>query len=224
MTTPLNRRSFLARSLTALAAAPLLVKAALSQKPTLKSTEWTVDLHGQPPLHLFSMEVQGAAIKVPSNRHRCLRIRQADGSSPDRIRYLGEWDGTFKLERGCTNPAWILADLYERSGIEPDWVIKRHWDSWLYRSGAQRLLRPVLNWQMLYHWGVWCDEPVWHTIRGERSDGAARFAVNVVCHTQKDIDSLRETLRMHCLNWQSTDPRYRTSWPGVVYEHRERAV
>ena len=81
-----------------------------------------------------------------------------------------------------------------------------------------------LNWRMLYHWGQWCDELVSsfrvrivngiNVCHGE-SEWAPRFAVNTVPHTHEDMVTLRETLRMHCLSWQSRDPRYRTSYPGV---------
>ena len=33
----------------------------------------------------------------------------------------------------------------------------------------------------------------------------------------KDMSNLREHLRMEFLAWKATDPRYRTSWPGIPY-------
>ena len=145
--------------------------------------------------------------------------------------YHGDWDGvSFKEEVGCTNPAFILADLMERTGARPDWVT-----GFPALDYAGRETDPsLLHWRMLYDWGSACDELIMATparLYGE-SDLAfgtrvheqarlrPRFTVNTICSTHEDMVTLRETLRMHCLSWQSTDPRYRTSWPGLPLSAR----
>jgi hypothetical protein len=160
--------------------------------------------------------VNGPAIKVPSNRvmwpHDDVFRREWVMVS----RYIGDWDGTFKLARGCTNPAYILADLYDRAREgrlpEPDWVLQ---DSVGF-----------LDWQMLYDFGRWCDETVVGTgvvitngsaVHTRLNAFTPRLTVHAALVNEEQIDGLRETLRMHCLSWQSTDPRYRTSWPGISY-------
>ncbi len=165
--------------------------------------------------------VEGLAIKVPSNRWRT-----AIHTTPTRVfshyayHYDSDWDGTFKLECGCANPAYVLADLCNRARpeiSEPDWVLQ---DS-----------VGLLDWRMLYRWGCHCDELVatsgWEMVSAREtrrwvgnpkiSRPTVRCVVNAVCPTLEDERQLRETLRMHCLQWQSTDPRYRTSWPDIPY-------
>jgi hypothetical protein len=259
MNMPINRRSFLA----SLLAAPAALWAATcgTSKPTPQAK--TVAFDGKPltPVHsaeighqLQSKEwmVQGLAIKVPSNRYSYLPPSTV--CTPENFEqqlaqaqhlYIGEWDGTFILEKGCTNPAYILADLYERTGAEPDWAVADRSVPASFAAmpmvtgGVLQLLKPRLNWQMLYDWGRFCDELVtgWQIKEGSRLDDglmifqfttpgcrdgwveqvAPRFTVNTACYTQEDLEELRQNLRMHCLSWQSTDPRYRTSWPGIPY-------
>ncbi len=127
-----TRRSFLRNALAAVCAAPLLVRAAFAAKPdSIYGPTKVIGDWGRPVC-------EPAAIKVPSNRvlvvdhDRVLRDGMGDWAYVPR--YVGDWDGTFKLEP-CTNPAYILADLLERDGHEP-------------------------NWQELYRWGRFCDEPV----------------------------------------------------------------
>lgn len=149
--------------------------------------------------------VQGLSIKVPFNR-----IISLNHFAPV---YVGDWDGTFKLEAGCSNPAYILADLMERTAPDsrphlPDWVVDDE--------------KGVLNWPMLYNWGCWCDELVGASSQIPEGDVlvssyGTRFTTNTVCQTREDMERLRDDLRMRCLHWQSTDPRYRTSWPGIPY-------
>jgi hypothetical protein len=179
--------------------------------------------------------VKGLAVKVPSNRYYvedCDAIAR-DGYHPGinaSYRYFGDWDGTFKLERGCSNPAYILADLLEREGetspshsIGGDWVTNDRTRPWLP------------NWQMLYDWGVHCDQPQkgsricdpaspdiqWISpaaaLMGYGNTSGPRMTVNTIVSTPEEMSRLRETLRMHCLRWQSTDPRYRTSYPVISY-------
>lgn len=128
-----SRRVFLKR-LALVAAAPFAAKALARQEiaplpapePLPRNPAWIAH-------DLF--EAQGLAIKVPSNRHLYWDYVSTGGARPFMVTYHGEWNGTFKEERGCTNPAYILADLMEQSGQSPDW-------------GS------------IYQWGVWCDETV----------------------------------------------------------------
>lgn len=226
-----TRRQFLCSSILGLAAAPLVAKA-LSAPTT--STGWVGDSGGvgvAGPAYVL-----GLAIKVPSNRFVVERYRNLRPGQitlgrlpfvrdPDEVRYEGVWDGTFKLERGCSNPAYILADLYERTGAEPDWALAVRPSispfAPMVMGGMYKLLKPRLDWEMLYAWGVWADELTeqWVQCEGDfRPLGwATRFTVNTLCATHEDMVQLRETLRMHCLSWQATDERYRTSWPGIEH-------
>ena len=227
-----TRRSFLITSLTALAAAPLLAKAALSPKPTEVS-----DFVDSPAPGQWGVLVRGVAIKVPSNRyHHDYATYDED---PIGHYYHGSWDGTYKIEEGCTNPAWILADLYERTNTEPDWAVAAQPSfSPFGRLGVEQLLRPQLNWQMLYDWGVWCDEvvaygidPIPHSCGPCRLQPHRTWSIEepigprlsfcTVCDTRDEMVRARETIRKHCLNWQSIDPRYRTSWRGENGERWE---
>lgn len=225
--TPQSRRAFLGH-LAGLAAAPFaaagLARAATPAPASVvrKPVEWIIP---------SDEEVLGRAIKAPSNRIAYWAMhtngRPKDGV-PDHYQYWGDWDGTFKLERDCTNPAYILADLYERTGEEPDWAVARHYSPGDYPSATWQLLKPSLDWEMLYHWGMWCDEIVtdgWEVIcpgsipSGPHcrtgGDPCPRLVVYGLCANNKERERLWEMLRMHCLRWQSTDLRYRTSWPGV---------
>jgi hypothetical protein len=216
-----TRRQFLARSLAALAAAPLIAKAAFAAKQPPNTALPGTAADSQSPLPI---RVEGLAIKVPSNREHIAWINP-DGTEGRDISYVGPWDGTFKLEQRCTNPAYILADLYEQSGTKPDWALAARFVEPVTGKDYSSLFAPALNWRMLYDWGRHCDETVVHLGDFYYPEGALypvsrsgpRFTVNTVCHTSEEMDLLREDLRMHCLNWQSTDPRYRTSWPGVAY-------
>lgn len=210
--TPTSRRAFLKR-LALVAAAPFAVKALARQEiaplpapePLPRNPAWIAH-------DLF--EAQGLAIKVPSNRHLYWDYVSTGGARPFMVTYHGDWDGTFKPERGCTNPAYILADLYERTGEEPDWVVSSQAE--LIRTFGSTE-KPHLNRQLIYDWGQWCDEPVWHChLDGHRYGGASRFVINTTVSTPEEMTTLRDSLRMHCLRWQSTDPRYRTSYPVIT--------
>lgn len=222
----ISRRAFLVTMLAAPAALVALSKAT-AKPPT--PVKWVI-----PPLS----EILGpgydrplfGAIKVSSNRW-CYDYATADEDSVGHY-YHGDWDGTFKLESGCTNPAYILADLTERLGGGHDWVT--HGGRLDY--AGRETDRNMLNWQMIYDYGVWCDELItgYQVTDGNLTSAIARtgacpptvwwkhvsaprMTVKRVCQTHEQMVALHETLRMHCLQWQSTDSRYRTSWPGVPY-------
>ncbi len=242
MNTPSTRRSFLRNAVVGVAAAPLLVKAAMDQKIEPKKLYPYRGEEGD-VINLYSLDGPpgqwGEAIKVPSNRMPCCGICLPSGARYMAHTYMGDWDGTFKLESGCTNPAWVLADLYERTGTELDWVVARKMSVSLYEpwvmSGISQLLKPQLDWQMLYDWGRFCDElvgPASQLVREREGNlieilpqpvvwrelpWSVRFTVDVPCRIQEERDQLRNDLRMYCLSWQSQDSRYRTSWPGIPY-------
>ena len=103
------------------------------------------------------------------------------------MRYHGEWDGTFKNERGCSNPAFIYADLVEQTGGE-------------------------VNWQEVYQWGRYCDEPadgVNLNCNGIREDGSPiwmgsrmepshpRFTVNAALYSERQKTDLTDTLEFY---------------------------
>ena len=116
-----TRRQFLNRLLLAAGATPLAAHA-LTQPPAQLDTPhklkpgWTME-----PRQDIDLTVRGVAVKVPSNRI-WFEDRESiyrDGYWPGRNAYHvyhRDWDGTFNMERDCTNPAYILADLYERTG------------------------------------------------------------------------------------------------------------
>lgn len=216
-----TRRAFLARLAAAAGLTALAARANAGHSLSYTTQKQAIDC-------------TGVAIKVPSNRlvhYGCtydeLMRKRALGEwvSPSAITYEGNWDGTFRLECGCTNPAYILADLYERMGAEPDWAIGEMWYKPSRSGWVENVYR--LNWAILYDWGRFCDElvPVGLEYRGgteplhalTNRHSAPRFTVETVCQTREDMDRLREELRMHCLSWQSQDPRYRTSYPGIPY-------
>ncbi len=219
----MHRRTFL-HSLLGLAAVPVAFKALGSDKLAIKDDA---------PINLkpASFALDGVAIKVPSNRmrHWASHLNGApERGVPDHHYYAGDWDGkTFKLERGCSNPAYILADLYSRTGETPNWVVARKLRPSLFGpmvlDGMNQLLKPELDWQMLADWGRHCDELTLDTAAytaymtsyalGASRRVGPRFTVNTICSTREEMVALREILRMHCLRWQSTDPRYRTSYP-----------
>ena len=225
----MKRRQFLTAVL-GLASAPLALRAAGSNLPTTvlpQPIPCGTPLPPPLPPSQRAYQIEGLAIKVPSNRFLAhdIEATRRDGFWPHHYSYCyaGNWDGTFKLERGCTNPAFILADLIEKTGQlgKGDWVT--HYRVW--RDDGTDY--SVLNWQMLLDWGMWCDEPkaTWsesgycNKSESPQSDGrwVAQLDACRFISTRTQADELRETLRMHCLRWQSTDPRYRTSWPGVPY-------
>lgn len=167
------------------------------------------------------------AVKVPSNRTHLAGFN-ADGTEWRDIVYLGPWDGTFRLEYSCTNPAYVLADLYGRTGAQVDWVVApKTWHRMPTKEGPFGY-GPPLNWQMIYDYGRWCDEVVeadgvGEMIRGEKGSitwpttaGSPRFTVSLRSTSPTALETSRQVLRMHCLHWQSTDPRYRTSYPGIA--------
>jgi hypothetical protein len=192
-----TRRQFLTRLLAA-ASIPLVARA-LPQPPIMLP-----DGGPQP--------YKGPAIKVPSNRYYVedvmdiYRNGYRPGINPC-YRYVGEWDGTFKLEVGCTNPAWVWLYLCERAYPgRPRRVAAEI---------SQRISCGEVNYRMLYDWGKWADEPLDDpsVLRGKITRSIRMIASTENCHTHADLVALRETLRMYCLQWQSTDPRYRTSYP-----------
>lgn len=230
MSTPTTRRAFLGH-IAALAAAPLALRAAAASNPPAagapEPTPFTVV-----PATDADLRAMGY-VKVPSNRVAMGKWTPEAGIYRQWHEYHGDWDGTFRWERGCTNPAYVLADLYHRTGAEPDWVSSLRGVMIVGQEATPTGF--YLNWQTLYDWGRHCDEVVtashdlptseWphHWVlfgrgaRGEiRSDRTGpRFTVKLEPGT--DLESARRVLRMYCLKWQSTDPRYRTSWPGVPY-------
>ena len=211
-----TRRQFLTNLLAA-AGIPLVARASYSlPKPTKKQAIPCIMLPDGGP-----QPYKGPAIKVPSNRYwiedrgDICRNGYHPGTNAF-YRYFGDWDGTFKLEEGCTNPAYILADLTERLGIDHDFAIHRGRGPLVNECGW---IRSPLNWQMLYDWGRHCDEPLDDpdVLDGKITRSIRMIASTENCHTHADLVALRQTLRMYCLQWQATDPRYGTSWPGVPY-------
>ncbi len=198
-----SRRSFL-HSLALLAAAPLAARALVKAPSDIAPSPGVVELASQAYL------LHGVGIKVPSNR--LPTIVRIDLYHPHRVGqeghcYVGDWDGTFRTERGCSNPAWVWYHL-----LEKEW------------PGGP------LSLQMLYDYGVWCDqlvlEPVtprdrsvrWHSPdgHGEPYTLRPRSEVNVICRTPEETDRLRDDLRMGFLSWRAGDPRWRRSWPVEV--------
>lgn len=208
----MNRRSFLA-SLTGLAAAPFALRASYTLPTTV--VPQAIPCGSSPP----PVRAGERGIKVPSNRFHWFAPHDngRPRHEPDHHTYEGDWDGTFKLERGCTNPAYVLADLIERTG-SMDWVTHRPDPHGIYGYTPF-----ALNWPMLYDWGRVCDELVDNPATLEFPNGSTstmwrmgfgpRWTVSNACLTSPDQDRLRETLRMHCLKWQATDPRYQRSFP-----------
>lgn len=134
--TTTSRRSFLRNALAAVCAAPLLVRAAFAAKEPQYILGIDRALSGVESLNQYAVTAVGAAIKVPSNRRRsALYVGPSGQAVYNDICYDGDWDGTFKLEPGCSNPAYLLADLIEREGGRP-------------------------HWPQIYWWGRHCDEPV----------------------------------------------------------------
>lgn len=174
--TTTNRRSFLRNALAAVCAAPLLVRAAFTARPAAPLVRddaidpaLTKRVWESSP---FARELSGAAIKVPSNRHPCYDYVSTGGAQPFMIHYEGNWDGTFKLEP-CDNAAYVLADLLERSGQEP-------------------------NWQELYRWGRFCDEPVIDWNNGapqiDPPKWEPRFECNAALGSVAEQQRLKDTL------------------------------
>ena len=221
----MNRRTFLRTAAIGAAAAPALVKVlGVKDTPQIDLTVTTYQLDSK-------VRYAPGVIKVPSNRwNRCVGDVHIEGQPVATVvEYVGDWDGTFKRERGCTNPAWILADLYEWTRAEPDRMLAAKVpfsaSASMVMDGLSQLLKPQLDWQMLYHWGQWCDEIAedWtcmsdapgghHTEHSSGVSDRTRFTCSAVCYTSAEVVQLRETLRMYCLSWQAGDPRYRTSYP-----------
>jgi hypothetical protein len=199
-----TRRQFLTRLLAA-AGIPLIARALPQSQP--QSLLMLPDGGPRP--------YKGPAIKVPSNRY-WVEDREdicRNGYHPGTnafYRYFGDWDGTFKLERGCSNPAYILADLITRGAPAED----QH---------------ALVDWKAIYDYGRYCDElvPDWMVMYDEedlRTEASVaqkqdtgclqpRFTVNTVCRTAGEADGLRDNLRMRFICWKATDPRYRRSFP-----------
>lgn len=209
MTTPITRRRWLG-SLAALVAAPFAAKlVARSSFPSVSAAD-TLRSHVEPGSYF----VRGLTIKVPSNRMpmRCV----LDVHNPHRVgqewhEYLGDWDGvTFKDEAGCSNPAFVYADLVERSYPGHGPVPRTCWQF------------TESEWRALHAWGVWCDELVtdWYEQWGPGSATIGgghtwrpRFTVNAFVHTNAERAALKNDLHMRFLAWKAGDERYRTSWP-----------
>ncbi len=203
MSNPTSRRHFL-QSL-------LAIPAVLAATKGLGATRVSPTIYkggGITPTPPFSVMVGGLSIKVPSNRRMFWAQYYANDPKygVDHHYYQGEWDGSFKLESGCSNPSFILADLMIRDGENPDW--KAHYD-----------------------FGVWCDELTTSHIRWIDENGGFnranatysegrinRFSVNTVCRHQMDRMVLKQRIQMEFTHWKSTDPRYRKSWPGIDKE------
>ncbi len=172
-----------------------------------------------------------AGIKVPSNRYTVThKVLDYAGRETITVRhaYYGDWDGTFKVEQGCSNPAYILASLlqpecddYNRARVAVSSIA----------TNAK-----TLDWNAIYHWGQFCDEMVldietcdlnlskdgWYSTASSAT-WAPRFEVNTIVKTAAEGAKLREELRMHFLSWREEDPRYRRSIP-VPYRGVKRSV
>src|SRR4051812_27961516 len=106
MTTPHSRRQFLT-TLAGLAVAPFVASRALAAA----KTEPTLDITTI-PLKSEVTYARSRSILVPSNRYLVedWDSIKREGYHPGRNvyhRYHGDWDGTLKLETGCTNPAYV---------------------------------------------------------------------------------------------------------------------
>jgi hypothetical protein len=215
MNTPITRKHFLT-TLAGLIAVPFVASRALGAAKAPKAPN---TLLTSTPLRITILPVReydengNRLIKVPSNRY-LVEDRESicrDGYHPGHNvyhAYHGDWDGTFKLEQGCTNPAWVLNDLVRgNDGRIPEGVQPSEFNPFA-----------------LYDWGVACDQP------GDRHSTVITFdgtvaktpympslSVDSSLYTVGRETELRDRLRMFFLAWKSTDPRYRTSWPGIPY-------
>ncbi len=223
MTTPTSRRSFIT-TLAGLTVAPFIaarVLASTRSAPTSCLSE-PFDTHTFPGVPQRSFVVAGRAIKVPSNRLWVEDVEAIcrDGYHPYQNayhRYVGHWDGTLKLERGCANPAWIWLDLCERA----------------YSNRPKRLAAEIavgitddtkqgrLDLRDLYDFGCWCDELTYgitnEAFERRKRNGQGfpasemadfvgwmpRFSLNVVLPTQQDEDAMRDNLRFQFVHWRA---------------------
>ncbi len=211
-----TRRTFLTR-LLGLATLPFAARALGKAAPV------TADVGCTPEMAKLASNaylVQGIGIKVPSNRFYCYDSHPTPRNWHE---YVGEWDGTFKVEQGCTNPAFILAHLIEQSGTGTD----------AWHRGNQ-LVAWSMDWKAIYDYGRHCDElvidietehlnPRWMGGAEQTHYWAPRFEVNTVVKTAAEGAKLREELRMHFLSWRAEDPRYRRSIP-IPYQGVKRSV
>lgn len=222
-----SRRTFL-KHLALVAAAPFAAKAlARQESASLPTSTLTPPIAVCGGYQNVPFRAEGLLIKVPSNR---VAIAPTSSTMPKHA-YIGDWDGTFKEERGCSNPAYVLADLYERTGEEPDWVVADKSvpasiaGGPMIMTGMMQLLKPRLNWQMFYDWGVWADKMVSdltpEAITTLRNTGRSCCEVNRPCCNREQMISLRKDLRMDFLCWQGTDSRYRTSYPVTAATSRD---
>lgn len=214
-----SRRSFL-HSLGLLAFAPVALSRALTSRPPIKVIHHDVvtpdmeKLMGEPLLSPEASRVfveKGRTIKVPSNRYTLTRKVMHPTGEVATVEhfYYGDWDGTFKLEEGCTNPAYVLADL------------ETHHRLTTLNGGY---FGAPLDWRALYDYGCHCDELIVDPesfAGGGPAYGATmwkpRRVIDPVCVSPAETDDLREVLRMRFMVWKATDPRYRRSFPGIPY-------
>lgn len=202
MTTPITRSRFLA-TLAGLVAAPFVASRALAAaKVALAPLDLTVITI---PLDSKIRYVK-RPILVPSNRYLVedVEFTRENGFHPGRSishHYYGHWDGTLKLEAGCTNPAYVLADLSSRDECGTQWGDAAH--------------------SALYDWGFWCDQPVvnWPSMLNRtKPDPAYVWHPRHTIHTLYIAEGdLRHSLETHFKVWKATDERYRKSWPGIPY-------
>lgn len=194
--TPQSRRSFLT-TLAGLVLAPVIAARALAAAKAAPTLDITTI-----PLKSEVTYARSRSILVPSNRTPFQAYRNADGSITWGYLYKEGWDGTMKLDAGCTNPAWVLCDLQG--------------------------LNPTLAHVSVYHWAMACDELVlapitprdrsvdWHSPdgHGEPVSWRPRHTIHTLYVAEND---LRRSLETHFEVWKATDERYRKSWPGIPY-------
>ncbi len=217
-----SRRSFV-KTLLGLATLPFAARA-LGKTPPADPTfcgfpvDFVYDTAAADRIRAY--EVQGIGIKVPSNR---FVVDTGLSYEPRCAYYEGEWDGTLKVEQGCSNPAFVLAHLLEQNGTGTD----------AWHRGSQ-LVMWSMDWKAIYDYGRHCDElvvdietehlnPRWMGGAEQTHYWAPRFEVNTVVKTAAEGAKLREELRMHFLSWRAEDPRYRRSIP-IPYQGVKRSV
>lgn len=188
MSTPTSRRSFLATLL----AAPVVLMAlsrARAKGPFESASDWKI-----PPLSHFAGDRHHAwptVMMVPSNRFPNCILYLIDSKVPVGTLYVGPWDGKLKLECcGCTNPAYILADLCvrDRQNIES------------------------LDWKRLYAFGRWCDEPV--EVGSEPARWASRLAYTGTI-TKDNRAFLKEAFSSMMEVWDGPNDVLRRIWIGT---------
>ncbi len=218
-----TRRQFLT-SLLGFATLPFVARAlGKPSQPVAKPVDWAKLLKDAAPNQQTNRayEVQGIGVKVPSNRFRSPHFDWYD--------YVGKWDGTFKVEQGCANPAWIWLSLLESA-----------YPGRPTRVAAEVAQRETceMDYQVLYRFGQWCDEIVidWETQRdhivewdssrgqGEPITWQPRYQVNTLIQTEAERAALKDGLRMRFLSWRASDPRYQRSFPGIPHPLAHRTA